>query len=86
MGSKKTTIGKPFQNLTVCLRRESLIRDDDIFLLQNSKVSSNTQNFIIKDSILKMCSLIKIIENQLMITLALVRSVIKSLIINYPIK
>ena len=29
----------------VCLRRESLICDDNIFLLQNSKINSNTQNF-----------------------------------------
>ena len=41
---KQTTIKKLLQTLTVCLKRESLIRDDNIFFLLDSKISSNTQN------------------------------------------
>ena len=45
MNCKQRTIKKLLQTLTVCLKRESLIRDENIFFLQNSKINSNTQNF-----------------------------------------
>ena len=45
MDSKQKTIDKLLKNLAVCLHRESLIRDENIFLLQSSKINSNTQNF-----------------------------------------
>ena len=45
MNCKQRTIKKLLQTLTICLKRESLIRDENIFFLQNSKINSNTQNF-----------------------------------------
>ena len=45
MDSKQKTIDKLLKNVAVCLHRESLIRDENIFLLQSSKINSNTQNF-----------------------------------------
>ena len=45
MDCKQKTIDKLLQTLAVCLQRESLIRDENIFLLQNSKIKLNTQNF-----------------------------------------
>ena len=41
---KQRTIDKLLQTLAVCLQQETLIRDENIFLLQNSKINLNTQN------------------------------------------
>ena len=69
--------------------------DENIFLLENSKIISNTQNFDQsklsathdnKAIDVNNTTLIKIIENQLMIILAIITSVIKPLIMNYLIK
>ena len=95
MDCKQRTIDKLLQTLAVCLQRESLIRDENIFLLQNFKINSNiqksdksklsaTQDNKAMD--INNAPLVKIIENQLMIVLAIVTSVIKSLIKNYLIK
>ena len=45
MDCKQKTIDKLLQTLAVCLQWESLIRDENIFLLQNSKINLNTQKF-----------------------------------------
>ena len=93
---KQTTIKKLLQTLTVCLKRESLIRDDNIFfscwtlkLIQTYKTLIN-QNFlllkIIKQSMLTMPPFIKVTENQFMIILTIVPNVIKSLTMNYLIQ
>ena len=95
MDCKQRTVDKLLQTLAVCLQRESLIRDENIFLLQNFKTNSNIQNSDKsklsatqdnKEMDINNAPLVKIIENQLMIVLAIVTSVIKSLIKNYLIK
>ena len=95
MDCKQRTVDKLLQTLAVCLQRESLIRDENIFLLQNFKINSNIQNSDKsklsatqdnKEMDINNAPLVKIIENQLMIVLAIVTSVIKSLIKNYLIK
>ena len=43
MDSKQRTIDKLLKKLAICLQRKSLIRDENIFLLQNSKINSNAQ-------------------------------------------
>ena len=45
MDCKQRTIDELFQPLAVCLQRESLTRDENIFMLQSSKTNSNTKNF-----------------------------------------
>ena len=45
MDCKQRTLDKLPKTLAVCLQRESLIRDENIFLLLNSNINSNTQNF-----------------------------------------
>ena len=45
MDCKQRTIGKLLQTLAVCLQWESLICNENIFLLQNSIINSNAQNF-----------------------------------------
>ena len=41
---KQRTIDKLLQTLAVCLQRQSLIHDENIFHLQNFKINSNIQN------------------------------------------
>ena len=47
MDCKEMTIDKLLRTFAVCLLRESLIRDENIFLSQNYKSNSNTQSLII---------------------------------------
>ena len=44
MDCNQRAIDKIFQTLVVCLQPESLIRDESIYLLQNSKINSNAKN------------------------------------------
>ena len=44
MDCNQREIDKIFQTLVVCLQPESLIRDESIYLLQNSKINSNAKN------------------------------------------
>lgn len=45
MGCKQRILDKLLQTLAVCLQREPLIRVGNIFLLQDSKINSNTKSF-----------------------------------------